>query len=50
MDFVSENCARVDGRKSWRMLVAHDGRKQMTVQSKSALKVMLLETIRNEDF
>ena len=50
VDFVSENCARVDGRKSWRMLVAHDGRKQMTVPSKSALKVMLLETIRNEDF
>ena len=49
MDVVSENCARVDGRKSWRMLVAHDGRKQMTVPSKSALKVMLLETIRNED-
>ena len=28
VDVVSENCARVYGPKSWRMLVAHDGRKQ----------------------
>ena len=29
LDVVSENqCARVDGRKSWSMLVAHDSRKQ----------------------
>ena len=47
---VSENCARVDGRKSWRMLVEHDDRKQMIVPSKSALKVMLHEKIRNEGF
>ena len=40
--------SRVDGR--WRMLVAHEGRKQMIVPSKSALKVMLHEAIRNEDF
>ena len=28
MDVVSENCPRVDGQKSWCMLVAHNSRKQ----------------------
>ena len=30
VDVLSENCARVDGRKSWRMIVAHDSRKQQS--------------------
>ena len=27
-DVVNEKCGRVDGRKSWRMLVTHDSRKE----------------------
>ena len=30
VDVLSENCACVDGWKSWRMLVAHDSRKQQS--------------------
>ena len=37
VDVVSENSARVDGRKSWTMLVTHDSRKQKSYRTKSAL-------------
>ena len=38
VDVLSENCVRVDGRKSWRMLVAHDSRKQKSYRLNLPLK------------
>ena len=46
VNVVSENCARVDGRKWWRMLVAHDSRRQQSSPSKSAFKHSRLKRVK----
>ena len=45
VNMVSENCARVDGPKSWRMLVAHDSRKQKSYRLNRPLDNQVIVTM-----